>query len=189
MYWCKFKLLYAATFIGGMLLLSGLPSCRPDIKQSGAVLKYFDISGYFKADTARLKMLDPAVNKTVAHNGTTENKTVHIANWGQELNLFIQSDINRPAWKNSYNVQTTDSLLIYKAKYPDLRTTRIVIKKDKDKVKWILIFNHTKNLLYETREKLSYFPDSVYLIEKWQQVKLMGRNNYRIEGMLKASKK
>jgi hypothetical protein len=189
MYWCKFKLLYKASFLGGILLLSGLPSCRPDIKQSGAVLKYFDISGYFKADTARLRKLDPAVNKTVNHNNTTENKTVHITNWGQELNLFIQSDINRPAWKNSYNIQATDSLVIYQAKYPDLRTTRIVIKKNKDKLKWILIFNHTKNLLYETREKLSYFPDSVYLIEKWQQVKLMGRNNYRIEGVLKAPKK
>lgn len=186
MYWCKQKTLSTtAALLAGVLLLSGLPSCKPDIKQSGAVLKYFDISGYFKADTARLRISDPAVNKTVTHNGTTENKTVHITNWGHELNLFIQSDINRPAWKNSYRVQVTDSLIIYQAKHSELRTVRVVIKKDKDKVKWILIFNHTKNLLYETREKLSYFPDSVYLIEKWQQVRLMGRNNYRIEGLLK----
>jgi hypothetical protein len=188
MYWCKFKLFPAAALFG-ILLLSGLPSCRPDIKQSGAVSNYFDVGGYFKADTARLKKLNLPVNKTVTHNGVTENKTVHITNWGQELNLFIQSDINRPAWKNSYRIQTMDSLLIYTAKYPDLRTTKIVIRKDKDKVKWILLYNHTKNLLYETREKLSYFPDSVYLIEKWQRVRLMGRNNYRIEGVLKVPKK
>ncbi|WPU95942.1 hypothetical protein SNE25_10475 [Mucilaginibacter sabulilitoris] len=188
MYWCKLKstLSTTAALLGGILLLSGLPSCRPDIKQSGTVLKYFDINGYFKADTARLRKSDPAVNKTVTHNGITENKTVHITNWGHELNLFIQSDINRPAWKNSYRVQVIDSLIIYQAKHSELRTTRVVIRKDKDKVKWILIFNHTKNLLYETREKLSYFPDSVYLIEKWQQVRLMGRNNYRIEGTLKS---
>jgi hypothetical protein len=185
MYWYKLRLLCATALFGGILLLSGLLSCRPDLKQKGVVSKYFDISGYFKADTARLRKLDPTVNKTVTHNGVTENKTVHITNWGQELNLFIQSDINRPAWKNSYTVMATDSLLIYKAKYPDLRTSKIVIRKDKDKVKWILIFNHTKNLLYETTEKLSYFPDSVYLIQKSQQVKLMGRNTYRIEGILK----
>lgn len=189
MYWYKQTTLYKAAFLGGALLISGLPSCKPDIKQSGAVCKYFDISGYFKGDTARLKKLDPGVNKTVTHNGVTENKTVHIANWGQELNLFIQSDINRPAWKNSYNIFNSDSLIIYKAKYPDLRTSKIVIKKDKNRVKWILIFNHTKNLLYETTEKLSYFPDSLYLIQKSQQVRLMGRNMYRIEGVLKTSKK
>jgi hypothetical protein len=187
MYWCKLRSLYPAAFLGGILLISGLPSCRPDMKQSGAVVKYFDIGGYLKADTAILKKANLVVNKTVSHNGVTENKLVHIANWGQELNLFIQSDINRPAWKNSYRIETTDSLLIYTAKYPDLRTTKIVIRKDKDKIKWLLIYNHTKNLLYETREKLSYFPDSVYRIEKWQQVRLMGRNNYRIEGILKAS--
>ncbi|MDR6940650.1 hypothetical protein [Mucilaginibacter pocheonensis] len=189
MYWCKLKptTIIAAVF-GGAMLLSGLQSCKPDIKQSGGVLKYFDISGYFKADTARLRKLDVAVNKTVTHNGVTENKTVHIANWGQELNLFIQSDINRPAWKNSYKVQTTDSLIVYQARYPELRTTRIVIKKDKEQVKWVLIYNHTKNLLYETREKLSYYPDSVYLIEKWQKVKLMGRNNYIIKGVLSTKK-
>jgi hypothetical protein len=185
MYWYKFKLLPIAAFCGGIMLISGLPSCKPDIKQSGAVQKYFDISGFFKADTAKLSKLNSPVNKTVTHNGVTENKTVHITNWGQELNLFIQSDINRPAWKNSYKIQITDSLIVYQAKDPDLRTTRIAIKKEGDKVKWILIFNHTKNLLYETREKLSYFPDSAYLIEKWQKVRLMGRNNYRIEGVLK----
>ncbi len=184
MYWYKLKLLPITTFLGGIMLISGLPSCRPDIKQSGAVLKYADISGFFKADTAKLTKLNPLVNKTVTHNGVTENKTLHITNWGQELNLFIQSDINRPAWKNSYKVQTTDSLIVYQAKYPDLRTTRIVIKKNGAQIKWVLIFNHTKNLLYETREKLSYFPDSAYLIEKWQHVRLMGQNNYRIEGVL-----
>jgi hypothetical protein len=138
-----------------------------------------------KADTARLTKLNPKVNKTVTHNGVTENKMVQITNWGQELNLFIQSDINRPAWKNSYTVLNTDSLIIYKAKTPDLRTTEIMIRKDNDKVKWIVIFNHTKNLLYETKEKLSYFPDSVYQIEKSQHVKLMGKNLYRIRGVLK----
>ena len=188
MYWCKFRSLTTTALFSGILLLSGLQSCKPDIKQTGAVLKYFDIAGFFKADTAKLRKLDPQVNKTVTHNGVTENKTVHIGNWGHELNLFIQSDINRPAWKNSYTVQNTDSLVIYQAKYPDLKTVRVVIRKDKDKVKWVLIYNHTKNLLYETREKLSYFPDSAYLIEKWQQVRLMGRNNYRIQGFLKTPK-
>ncbi|XHR93010.1 hypothetical protein ACFJIV_22110 [Mucilaginibacter sp. UC70_90] len=51
-------------------------------------------------------------------------------------------------------------------------------------MEWILIYNHTKNLLYETNEKLSYFPDSLYLIQKTQHVKLMGRNDYKVQGTL-----
>lgn len=184
MYWCKLHLNKTLALLGIILLLSGLQACRPDKTQSNGTLKYFDVAGYFKADTARLQKLNPEVDKTVTHNGVTENKKVHIPNWGQELNLFIQSDINRPAWKNSYAVLNTDSLVIYNAKTPDLRTTRIVIRKDRDKIKWIVIYNHTRNLLYETKEKLSYFPDSLYLIEKSQQVKLMGKNLYRIKGTL-----
>ncbi|WP_184542495.1 hypothetical protein [Mucilaginibacter sp. FT3.2] len=185
MYWCKLKITPIAALLGGLLLLSGLQACRPDKTQSNGTLKYFDIAGFFRADTAKLTKLNPRVDKTVTHNGVTENKTVQIPNWGQEFNLFIQSDINRPAWKNSYTVLNTDSLIIYTAKTSDLRTTKILIKKNKDKVKWMVIYNHTKNLLYETKEKLSYFPDSVYQIEKSQQVRLMGKNLYRIKGELK----
>ncbi len=185
MYWCKLKSIPLAALLSSTLLLSGLQSCMPDKTQPNGTLKYFDVSGYFKADTARLKKLNPQVDKTVIHNDVTERKAVYIPNWGQELNLFIQSDINRPAWKNSYTVLNTDSLIIYTAKTPDLRTVKIMIRKEKNKVKWILIFNHTKNLLYETREKLSYFPDSVYQIEKSQHVKLMGKNLYKIKGILK----
>ncbi|GAA3966508.1 hypothetical protein [Mucilaginibacter dorajii] len=177
--------MHIAALTGGILLLSGLQSCRPDKTQPNGTLKYFDVAGYFKADTSKLQKLNPVVDKTVLHNGTSENKTVHIPNWGQELNLFIQSDINRPAWKNSYTVLNTDSLIIYTAKTPDLRTTKIMIRKDNNKVKWLVIYNHTKNLLYETREKLSFFPDSAYQIEKSQQVKLMGKNLYMVKGILK----
>lgn len=185
MYWYKLKITPIATLLGGFLLLSGLQACKPDKTQSNGTLKYFDVAGYFKADTARLTKVNPRVDKTVTHNGVTENKTVQITNWGQEFNLFIQSDINRPAWKNSYNVLNTDSLIIYSAKTPDLRTTKIMIKKEKGKVKWIVMYNHTKNMLYETKEKLSYFPDSVYQIVKSQHVKLMGQNLYVITGVLK----
>ncbi len=185
MYWYKTKTSYKIVLLGGFTLLSGLQACKPDKAQPNGTLKYFDVAGYFKADTSKLQKQNPEVNKTVTHNGVTENKTVRIPNWGQELNLFIQSDINRPAWKNSYTVLNTDSLIVYKAKTPDLHTVEIMIRKDKAKVKWVLIFNHTKNLLYETREKLSYYPDSAYQIEKWQKVRLMGKNFYKIDGVLK----
>lgn len=161
-----------------------LPACKPDVRETGAALKYFDIRGFFAKDTALLKRLNKPVFKTVSHNGASESKTVHIADWGQELNFFMASDINKPAWKNSYSVIDNDNFLIYKALDPELQMREMVVKKDKGKIKWILIFNHTKNILYQTSEKLSYYPDSLYLIEKSQHVKLMGTNFYKIEGVI-----
>ncbi|HWZ14583.1 MAG TPA: hypothetical protein VNW95_05035 [Mucilaginibacter sp.] len=122
--------------------------------------------------------------KTVTHNGVTQSKKVRIGNWERELDLFIGSDINRPAWKDSYTVTISGDITIYRAKDFKLKMRQMDIKKDKDKVQWVLIFNRTKNLLYETTEKLSYFPDSLYSIEKYQHVKLMGNNTYSVQGLI-----
>ena len=98
--------------------------------------------------------------------------------------MFMVADINRPAWKNSYTIATGDSLVLYKAKEDELKVREIIIKKGQGKIKWIVIYTRTKNILYQTTEKLSYFPDSLYLIEKDQRVRLMGRNRYKIQGVI-----
>ena len=183
MYWCSRYLKNTAVLLGGMMLANSLSSCRPEIKNS-ADLKYFDLKGFFTTDTARLNKLNKPIYKTVTHNGVSESKNIRIADWGQELNLFIMSDINKPAWRNSYSIAADDDFLIYKAKDPELKTREIMVKMDKKKVKWILIFNNTQNSLYQNIEKLTYYPDSLYLIEKVQRVKVIGTNIYKIKGVI-----
>ena len=194
MYWyntLKISGHYAASFVREKLhnsfllfffLPLFLPSCKPDVSKNGT--KFFDLKGYFHADSLRLTKLNHLTFKTVTHNGVTETKKVQIANWGTELNLFIQSDINKAAWSNSYTITNDGNAIIYRAKEPQLRTREIIISKLGNKVKWILIYNTTKNILYQTTEKLSYFPDSVYIIQKYQKVRLLGANNYQVKGTL-----
>jgi hypothetical protein len=167
-----------------VLFTSLFPCCKPDNIQTGADVKYFDIKGFFTADTARLRKLNHITHKMVYHNGNSETRDVHINNWGMELSLFSQSDINKPAWRDSYTVVKTDNIEIYRAKDPNLKTREIMIKKEGGKVKWMVIFNKTNNPLYQTSEKLSYFPDSIYIIQKYQKVRLLGANQYLIKGSL-----
>ena len=170
---------------GGIVLIACWSECKPDVKESGASLKYFDINGYFAKDIARLNKLNKPVLKTVTHNAVSESKTVHISDWELELSLFKEADINRPAWKDSYTMLDEDGLIVYRAKYPELKMRQMLIKQDKGKVKWILIYNKTpKNILYQTAEKLSYFPDSLYIIDKMQKVRLLGSNFYEIKGAI-----
>ena len=84
-------------------------------------------------DTARLNKLNTAVLKTVTDNGATESKKVKIDNWGRELDLFIASDINKPAWKDSYTITGDSDLILYKAKDQELKMREMVIKKIKIK--------------------------------------------------------
>jgi hypothetical protein len=171
-------------FTGLLLLLCGWYACKPEIKETGAELKYFDLKEYFKNEALRLTRLNLPVKKTVAHNGDTESKTVPITNWEKELNLFTESDINKPAWKLSYTVTATPDSVVYTARYPELKTREIIIRKKDGKVTGIIIENDTHNILYTTTEKLNYTPGSFYLIEKTQKVKIMGANNYLIKGVL-----
>ncbi len=183
MYWFKKRLLYTVAF-AGIITAACLAACRPGGRETGAGLKYFDVRGYFLKDAERLKKNNRLVLKTATHNNITETKTVRINDWAKELTLFIASDINKPAWKDSYSIVATDDFLIYKAKTPELKTRELLVKKTNGKIKYVLIFNRTTNILYQTTEKLSYFVDSLYVIEKIQRVRLMGTNNYKISGIM-----
>jgi len=169
-------------FAAAGLCIAAISSCRPDIKENKGDLKYFDIKGYFYADSSMLTSKHPLITKTVSHNGITQTKKVYIGNWGNEFAPFINSDINKPAWRESYTVTTGTGVMIYNAKTPDLKTTKVIISKNGDKLNWIEIDNHTKNLLYEDYEKLVYYPDSLYSISKWQKVRFLGENIYLVKG-------
>ena len=183
MYWYKSTKKYII-YTSVLLLLCGSYACnKPEIKETGAELKYFDIKEYFAKEAERLTTQNPLVDKTVAHNGAAESKKLKITNWAKELNLFTESDINKPAWKLSYNLQANDDSVVYKAKYPELKTREIVIRKKAGQITAIAIVNNTHNILYNTTEKLVYAPGAYYLIEKMQKVKIMGANNYRIKGV------
>ena len=180
---CWFKT--HSLLIPAFIVLLGIASCKRDSNTAADTGKFFDIKGYFEADSARLTKSNPLITKTVTHNKIPETQKVHVSNWGTELSLFIQSDINKPAWRNSYDVSATGDVTIYRAKDPALKTQEVIIKKENDQLKWIMIINHTKNILYENTEKLSYFPDSLYLIQKKQRVRVSGMDTYRINGLFK----
>ncbi len=184
MCWFKPKLLIAAYIAGSTCLLLSAAGCRPEIKETGPVLKYFDIKGYFNNQITILNRQNKPVLKTIAFNGAIESKKVKVKNWGQELDFFESSDINRPAWKDSYFIENSNGLVIYKAKYPELKMREMIVNAKNKKVKWIIIYNDTKNLLYQTTEKLSFFPDSLYLIEKEQKISLLGANVYMVKGII-----
>ncbi len=176
MYWYKKRryILLAALFT------SGLFSCNPDVKVADK--NYFDIKGYFGAEAKRLSQHHPYVNKHVGHNHQTEDKRLHINNWQDELGLFSLSDINKPAWRSSYRASTHGDTTIYKAAQSGLKTQLIRIVNNHGHVKSIYIENFTSNMLYNSSEELTYFPDSLYHIHKTQHVRLLGVNDYDITG-------
>ena len=174
--------------IAGIIILQGLPSCKSNGNTSGQNVQFFDLKKYFNDESVRLTKLNPLINKTAARDKNSETKKLHIADWGTELNVFSESDINKPAWKTRYKTSNSEGIITYTAIDSSLKTQYIIIKKQQDKVTLILVFNHTKTtlfgkVLYETRENLSYVPDSIYRVQKRQYFRTRGFTNYYIKGL------
>lgn len=167
------------TFILAILILS---ACAGQ-KEEKAVKTYMDVKGFFDAEVSRLTSLNPEINKTVARNEASETRNMKNINWKTELSLFAESDINKPAWKDSYKIIKLSGKTVYLASDPGLRTREINITKDPEgRVRKITILNQVENMLYSSTEQLLYIPDSVYQISKQQHVAIIGDNRYFING-------
>ncbi len=143
---------------------------------------FFDLKNYFEIQTIKLDAQKNPIFKEVKKDGISERKTVLIDDWKTELQLFSQSDINKPAWQNSYQLKRTGNNLLYTATDPSLKTQVLRVVFEEKKLKSITIENKTSNLLFTSREILSYEPGKEYKIDKKTKVWLLGNNDYLIIG-------
>lgn len=166
-----------------ILFIAAFSACKSDKKTSDDEKIYFDIRSFFTNEALRLQKKNPTVIKLVSDGIKKEQKTLNISSWDHELELFKESDINKPSWKNSYAVKSSVNSITYSAKDPDLRTRSIVITRSNEgKVVGIIIQNQINNSLYSSVEKLTYYPDSLYIIDKSQDVRVLGEHNYIVKG-------
>ena len=181
MYWYK-TLLRTACLIATPLLVCTLNACQPAPIATKQAVAFFDIGNYFKTEASKLASSHVAVNKMVSHNGQTQVKMVQIANWERELRLFIQSDINKPAWRDKYRTTYHGDTTLYHTTDKALHTQAISIVFKNKSVQCIFIKNQTSNALYQTTEDLVYQAGKSYQINLQQKVILLGTNYYAIKG-------
>ena len=171
--------------LGAAALLLALSACsNPDnMPHAVQARSYFSLVDYFGKEATRLQQRNPEIIKTVAKNGEEERKKIKIADWEKEFALFIDADINKPAWRNSYRVDSTGSSVTYTSTDSTLRTKEIQItKSDAGAISHIRITNRVSNALYQTDEQLDYYVDSLYRIAKQQHVQIIGESHYTVTG-------
>lgn len=138
--------------------------------------QYFDLIGFFEREITQLK--GTTVQKSATLNGQTELQTSQLADWASELSIFTASNINKPAFRDSYQVDSiwlaADTLRItYTALSPKLRTQSLRIDqlRSTQRISHIAIDNRVKNPLYELSEILHYTPARQYTVSSWQKVR------------------
>lgn len=162
-----------------------------DISPSGATAqlalkKFFDLEGFFDGEVKRLSGFTN-LKKTTSVNGEREEQQVERIDFEKELAIFSNSDINRPAWTDKYEVDSVFNekkelvRLDYQATDEELRTQHVSVSLDGGAVFKIQIENATSTSIADTQQSLIYEPAKGYTIESRQQVQTIDDAVLRIE--------
>lgn len=143
---------------------------------------YFDLESYFKSEAKRLATSNTPILKSVMVNGQAEHKKLKIANWEKEFESFISADINKASWKGSFKVQKNSTATTYFTDSEKIPIKKVSITYRHDKIYGIQILITNANSLYTSTDSLSYYPDSLYQLNKTQHIQLMKEKKYRISG-------
>ena len=166
-------------------LLLFASSCNLKEQDKSNATAYFDLAAYFKKEAARLNKLDFTFIKAVVVNGSKEEKKVKISDWEKEFETFISSDINKASWRGSFKLTKTEGEEIYTSSSDKIPVKKLQIFYQNDKIKAIMVFINNNNNLYNSKDSLAYYPDSLYQINKTQHIRLMDKKKYIITGRFK----
>lgn len=145
-----------------------LLACAKDEPEAPAGPKpFFDLLEYISAETDRLSAAKTKVEKTISLNGRTETKEMEDLNFVNDLRLFREADINKPAWFDKYETKEEilsvgHTLTSYLAKDSSLIVRRLTVEQDQEATTKIEIERHTGTVLSDGRHLLTYEPATGY---------------------------
>jgi hypothetical protein len=173
------------------LIIIALLSCSNP--KHSSLLPYFDLQGFMNG---QIKILTTGKSGVIKHLSVNDKKEVHqfiSPDWQQELQPFIDADINKPAWRGNFNVDTayyvdidTEKIVTYTTNVPDIRTKKLVLYTDihTRAILEIEADNRADNVLYHFDQQLFYFPLKKYFITTYEKVVLMNPSTMKIDGKM-----
>ncbi len=172
---------FKCVVLAGLLLT--LHSCSHPEKESGSQILYFDLKGYFQREAGKLNQQQRQVLKTVSVQNKKEVQRLNV-DFEKEFALFLGADINKASWRDAYEIRQEGNQEIYETRSEKIPVKQVILHRENGKITYIRISQLTTNLLYRSADTLSYYPDSLYLIQKTQKITLLSEKKYRIEGLI-----
>jgi hypothetical protein len=163
-----------------------------------AVSKWFDLKQFISKSNEILPKNAP-FEKTLQVQGTTESKKEVITDWANELAVFAQSDINRPAWRDKYQVDTLkitteqnpviadDTTAVHMirhiAKDKSLKTKSLSIKTNRKYEPLVIeILNEQSHFFSHSQQHLIWDLREGYSITAQQKMLFMDATETRLKG-------
>ena len=171
------------------LIASCAPEGSPKEEMDSKPL-FFDVKAFFDKEIDALNEKQPQVRKILVLNGAREEFQTDSLDFSNELSLFLNSEINKASWRDSYQADTTlgENQLIEQTRYTaldDKLQTRLVAVQYHNQIPSIIrIVNKTKNIILTATQELIYEAGVGFSIDQVQQLKFRTENKVRVEVML-----
>ena len=146
---------------------------------------YFNLADFFRKEAAVLQKQNFKMQKQIIKDRVKEMKTFDQLIWQKELKPFADCDINKPAWINSYQTDTTYSsggnmFISYKAKEETLPVRSIVLTINNSKIEEIIIHKERHNFYYQSNDVYIYRTMKGFEISGSQNARLQEKTTYHI---------
>ena len=173
-------------------LLLTLAACQTPAETRTEPNAYYDVKGFVENQIQLLGQRQPAIEKTMVVGQEQEKRSTRDVNWQKELELFVQADINKPAFRLSYATQRPDSLTYeYRLQTEEdlpVRFLKVVLDKSSRKPALIQAQIQAENKLYESQKNLSlrcaeedgHWQVVSYQIEGFQELVISDRKPFDV---------
>lgn len=173
-----------------------LTSCDSAQERQSKVMTYYDLKGFVESQISVLNKEKPEVVKTMSVSGKNETRTSREMDWKKELELFIQADINKPAYSKSYSITKPDSLtVVYKLSSGESLPVRYLkIEMDKAAGTPILIqaLLRSENKLYQYEKNIEMHGSVqggqwhliTYAIKGYQKLATMDKKSFDVSAQV-----
>lgn len=164
-------------------------ACNEDVKDN-QTNKYFDLKGLIEKQIKTLNTQKPMVQKSVVMADSLENQSIKTVDWTRELELFMQADLNKPAFTQSYRVDSSSMGVKYSLKEKEKLPVKYlnISRVGEDGISIEALIN-TDNYLYETERllKLSIKDNELtdYQIDGFQKIVFGNKKVFKINGIIK----
>jgi hypothetical protein len=136
--------------------------------------KYFDLKGFSESLILRLENQKPEVLKTWQIGKQKETKTTKDIEWAKELSLFVEADLNKSAFVNSYEVSENQNIINYKLKKSESLPVKMMTIET-------LTENDSKQISVETSSSNYLFKNSSEIKMKTKNGKLQAYSVFSIQ--------
>ena len=172
--------------LGALLASTLLLGCIPEETAEAVELTpFFNLQAFVDAEVERLEANVPRADKSITFNEEVESHEAMELDYEDELAVFRNADINRPAWLEKYSIDSTRGGSRLQVEYVALDTTLAVrsmrVIQEGEQVVRIEVESQTGTVLSDGRRFLRYEPATGYLIDSYQDRRFGGNLDTRIE--------